>query len=364
MIIVTWFLPFFNTIRLKTERYQLLLAEKIANDINLLFYDPNRLRRYLHNIKIGENGFIYIIDRFGRLVFYSPNFPTINERSLGVAVPVSNAGWQVVVGVPLSEALKEQYAALSIVFLMLLIGLLFVILLLVVMKKLVKVDRHRPFRLLLHKVRTPLTSVKWNLHSLLSGDWGLINDQQRKFLERSYRANQQMIKLADELTDSAVLESSNYHFKLAKEDIITLVAEVVDELGAEAKKANIKIIFNKPQNLPHISIDRGKIKLALKNLLDNAIHYNLSGGRVEVSIVKERGTIVIGFFDTGIGIATDQQAKLFSKFFRTTKAMQIQSTGFGLGLYIAKLIVDGHCGKILVESKEHKGSTFSMVLPI
>ena len=365
VMILVWLVPFFSTMRLNAEKYQLLLAEKIANDVNFLAYDSNRLRRYLHNIKIGENGFVYIIDRFGRLIFYSPNFLTVREQSLGASAPVRGVGWQVVVGVPFSEALGEQYAVLTFAFLMFLVSLLLVILLLLVVKKLVRGDHRKPFRLLLHKIRTPLSSVKWNLYSLLAGDWGTMPDQQRKFLERSYDANQQLIKLTDQLADSVALEANCDNFIFAKDDVVGLVKEVVGEFKTEAKKANVKIIFEEPQKAPPpIPMDRKKIKLALGNVLDNAIRYNLSGGQVTIKIFKEKGMIAIEFSDTGIGIAANQRPKLFSKFFRTAAATRIQSSGFGLGLYIAKLIIEGHCGKISVESQEHKGSTFFVFLPL
>lgn len=372
VMITAWFLPFFNTVRFNAEKYQSLLAEKIAGDISLFFHysnrvvgNSNRLFNYLSSIKMEDEEFFYILDRFGRPVFYSSNFFTIQEKSLGASAPVRGLGWWVVVGVPLSIALQEQRTALSVALLFFLIGLLFLILLTIVIKKLIRGDHRRPFKLLLHKVRTPLTSIKWNLHSLLAGDWGAIGDQQRRFLERSYDANQQMIKLADELADSAVLEVGNYRFEFVKNDIFSLVGEIVEELALEAKQANIKIILEKPQEgCLAIAMDRPKLKLALKHLLDNAIRYNLSGGRVEIKISKDRGTLVIKFIDTGIGIAEDQRARLFSKFFRTIEATRMQSSGFGLGLYIAKLIINGHGGKIMVESEEHKGATFSIILPL
>jgi two-component system sensor histidine kinase VicK len=115
--------------------------------------------------------------------------------------------------------------------------------------------------------------------------------------------------------------------------------------------------------LPKIRFDSERIKLALQNLVDNAIAYTPSGGKVEVSLKRKKNCVEVAVKDTGVGIPKEQASRVFSKFFRGSNVVKLDTEGTGLGLYITKNIIEKHGGKIWFESKEGKGTTFYFTLP-
>ena len=216
-----------------------------------------------------------------------------------------------------------------------------------------------------NKLSSPLAALKWNLRTLIDGDWGELNEQQLKFLRRSYMANEQVIRLIDNLLTIARLEEKGHRLQLTKNNLIDLIDGVVKDFKTKADESNIKINFNKPAKIiPIIQVDNGKMKLALSNLIDNGIRYNLAGGRLNISVDNENGSIKIMVADNGVGIPQNQLVKAFTKFFRSDNIIKMGVPGFGLGLYLVKLIIEGHGGKVSLTSAEHKGSTFSIILPI
>ena len=133
-----------------------------------------------------------------------------------------------------------------------------------------------------------------------------------------------------------------------------------------AQKHNIKLYFNKPkESIPLITVDQEKIGLALQNLITNAIKYNVQNGEVVVGIAKipDKPFVLISVKDTGIGIPPEDLHRLFNKFFRAGNVLKFEPEGLGLGLYIAKNVVQRHGGKIWAESELNRGSTFYFTLP-
>lgn len=303
----------------------------------------------------------------------------INEAGvnvLGAAVMASGIGWTVVAEDPLAEAWANKYNAITLAVFLMLMGLVFVIILIINFKKIMAIaTREEGLRkakteyisLLAHQLRTPLSGTKWNLKTLLDGDWGTINEKQKRFLSRSYETNEHMIRLVGGLLDVTRIEEGRYDFTLAKTDIALLVARVADSLRGAAKDAVVKLIVVKPRakaRIPLMVIDAEKIAMALGNLIDNAIRYNKPKGVVEIAFAREVRLVRITVKDTGVGIPARQQSRLFSRFFRGDNVVKMQVQGFGLGLHIAKNIIERHGGTIAVESKENKGTMFTVTLPL
>ena len=116
--------------------------------------------------------------------------------------------------------------------------------------------------------------------------------------------------------------------------------------------------------MPKAMADVDKIRIAVQNLVDNAINYTSSGGRVTVSLNYGRNELGVVVKDTGVGIPEDQKKRIFSKFFRGSNVIKVETDGSGLGLFITKNIIEAHGGKIWFESEEGKGTTFSFSLPV
>ncbi len=116
--------------------------------------------------------------------------------------------------------------------------------------------------------------------------------------------------------------------------------------------------------MPQVSIDVEKIRLSVQNLLDNALRYTPAGGSVTISLNRDKKDVEFSIKDTGLGIPKDQQNRVFAKFFRAANVMRTDTEGSGLGLFIAKNIIEAHDGRIWFESEENRGSAFHFTLPI
>jgi len=216
-----------------------------------------------------------------------------------------------------------------------------------------------------HQLRTPLSAIKWTLRMLLDGDLGGITDEQRNFIEKTYKSNERMIDLINDLLDVTRIEEGRYLYKPVRTQMETIVKFVVDSYQDEASKRQLKIEFKAPKKkLPSVLIDVEKIRLSVQNLIDNAIRYSKPGGKVTVSVGYAKKELEVIVKDSGVGIPADQQKRIFTKFFRAANVMRMDTEGSGLGLFIAKNIIEAHGGRIWFESEEGKGTTFSFALPV
>ncbi len=214
-----------------------------------------------------------------------------------------------------------------------------------------------------HQLRTPLTGVQWALEALSQKPSA---EKEKELIDGALVATAKLLETVNDLLDVSKIEEGRFGYQFENVEIISFVEEVVGEAQGLAQRANIKFYFQKP-NEPSIplSVDSQKLKMALFNVLDNAIRYNVSNGEVIVSIlrIKDQPYVKISIKDTGIGIPAGEISKLFTKFFRAENVTKFSQEGSGLGLYIARNIVKRHGGEIWVESEVNRGSTFYITLP-
>lgn len=217
-----------------------------------------------------------------------------------------------------------------------------------------------------HQLRTPLSAIKWTIKMLIDGDLGELNGEQKKVLENSYQANENIIRLTKDLLDVVKIEEGKFDYNFEYADPVEPIEKTIEEQKIIAEKKNIKISFEKPEKpLPKIKIDVQKIGLAFGNVLTNAVNYTLEGGLVNIGIGRlNNDYIEIKVKDTGIGITKDQMSRLFIKFSRGENAMRLQTEGSGLGLFIARNIIKSHGGDIRIESEEGKGTTVYLTVPL
>jgi len=216
-----------------------------------------------------------------------------------------------------------------------------------------------------HQLRTPLSAIKWSIKSILDGDYGKISLSQRKILQKTYKANEEMIILIRDLLDVARIEEGRAIYKSSLASIEKLIEEVIYNYKKAIKEKRLNFKFIKPKKpLPKIKIDAEKISLVISNILNNAIKYTPKGGQVTISLKREKKNIKVSIKDTGVGIPSYQQPLVFTKFFRGANIIRKDIRGTGLGLFICKGIIEAHEGKIGFKSKENKGSTFWFELPI
>jgi len=216
-----------------------------------------------------------------------------------------------------------------------------------------------------HQLRTPLSAIKWTLRMLLDGDLGKITKEQREFLDKTYRSNERMIGLINDLLNVTRIEEGRYLYQPVLTDLEPVVQSVINSYKEEIEKRKIKFEFKKPEKkLPKVLIDVENMKIAISDLLDNAIRYTPAGGIVTISLNCGKKEIEVWVKDSGIGIPKGQQDRVFTKFFRGANAVKMETEGTGLGLYITKNIIEAHGGKIWFESEEGKGTTFYFTIPI
>ncbi len=216
-----------------------------------------------------------------------------------------------------------------------------------------------------HQMRTPLSGVKWVLRMILDGDLGDLNPQQREMLLKGYETNERMILLINDLLNVSRIEEGRFQYRFSHSSLEDVAQKIYEDLEPTTKKTNVHLVYEKPeQSLPKANIDPDKIRLAIQNLVDNAIKYTPPDGTVTIRVYEEHGQLICSVSDTGVGIPADQQGRIFSKFFRADNVIRMQTDGSGLGLFIAKNIVENHRGSIWFESAEGKGTTFYFSLPL
>ncbi|QQG45900.1 MAG: sensor histidine kinase [Candidatus Niyogibacteria bacterium] len=216
-----------------------------------------------------------------------------------------------------------------------------------------------------HQLRTPLSAIKWAFRALLDGDAGELQTEQKELVSRTNQTNDRMINLVNDLLDVSRIEEGQLGFVFQKEDLVGIIKETADKFMALAKERGIILMVHMPkEKLQPLMIDRKKFNLAFSNILDNAVQYNRENGKVDIYISGKGGLAEIRISDTGIGISKDDIGRIFNKFARGRNAIRIQTEGSGLGLFIARSIIERHGGKIWVESEEERGTTVYFTLPI
>ncbi len=216
-----------------------------------------------------------------------------------------------------------------------------------------------------HQLRTPLSAIKWTIGMFLEGSLGKMTKEQNEFLADTYKLNEKMIVLINDLLNATRIEEGRYLYSPSLVDIVAMVSSLAEFSGSEAKKRKINFSFKNSIKGPmKILVDGEKIKIALENVLNNAIRYTPPGGAVAVYLKNSEKEIEFSVEDTGVGIPEDQQARVFSKFFRGANVVKMETEGTGLGLFIVKNVIEAHDGKIWFESEEGKGAKFHLTIPI
>ncbi len=215
-----------------------------------------------------------------------------------------------------------------------------------------------------HQLRAPLSNLKWIVDLLISGKIERVSEKQTAYLQILRENSQRMEGLVSDLLIVSRLEANSLPFKNTKASLVKLVKSLILRVEPFTRASNVEIKLTVEENLPDIFFDYQRIEQAVGNILDNAIRYIKEKGNVEVILKKEGNRLCLEIRDNGIGIPKEDQKYIFQKFFRASNAITVQAQGSGLGLYIAKSIIEKSQGKVYFVSQEDRGSTFSFTLPI
>lgn len=215
-----------------------------------------------------------------------------------------------------------------------------------------------------HQLRTPLTSVKGYISMVLEGDAGKLSPMQQKLLEEAFTSSERMVHLINDFLNVSRLQTGKFMIDLRQVDLVKVARQEVDGLQTTANAHDLKLRFRSKVPALVLQLDENKIRQVMMNFIDNAIYYSPRGSTITVEIAVVDGSATLEVHDKGMGVPDSEQARLFTKFYRASNARKQRPDGTGVGLFLAKKVVDSHGGSLIFESKVGKGSTFGFRLPI
>jgi signal transduction histidine kinase len=216
--------------------------------------------------------------------------------------------------------------------------------------------------LISHDLRTPLTSIIGYVELSLEDVQPPLDDERRGYLQIVSRSSERLLRLVDDLLFVARLQAGRLILERQDLDLCTIAAQAAQEARprAEAKRLELEFVGGSPVM---IDGDKGRLFQLLDNLISNAIKFTPEGGRVEVRALPVNGAAVLEVSDNGIGLGPDEAELVFDRFFRSSRVVAQQVPGTGLGLFIARAIVDAHAGTIAASTREGGGTIFHVELP-
>jgi PAS domain S-box-containing protein len=216
-----------------------------------------------------------------------------------------------------------------------------------------------------HQLRTPLSAINWYTELLSDEATGKMNKEQREFLLEIQNAQKRMTSLVGDLLNVSRIELGTFTIEPKNVDIIELVGSVLKEIDHHLNEKKLHIEETYPEEGLTLHVDDNLMRIVFQNLLSNAVKYTQEEGSigVHIKVEQQKNKVYIDITDTGYGIPKNQQHQIFKKLFRADNAVQKETDGNGLGLYIVKSILEESGGSISFESEENKGTIFHVILP-
>ncbi|MCK6577665.1 MAG: ATP-binding protein [Anaerolineae bacterium] len=215
-----------------------------------------------------------------------------------------------------------------------------------------------------HDLRTPLTTIKG--YTGMLGTGGSLSERQTGYIQKIMSGIQQLTSLVDNIQDAGRfdIESGFYKANRSQCDMGDIVARVVHTYVMPAEKQDMELVVDIAPDVPIINADANMLERALLNLVDNAIKYTPNGGKTTIRVFRDENRIVVSVIDTGLGIAQEDQKKLFLRHSRINREEFKRIKGTGLGLFIVRNVALRHGGEAWVQSELNAGSTFSFYIPL
>jgi signal transduction histidine kinase len=213
-----------------------------------------------------------------------------------------------------------------------------------------------------HELRTPLSVILGYTSLLEAGELGELRSKQKESVSAIYRRVQALCDMVEDITLILGVESSPPEPEMVS--LSFLVEIVLEDLRLVIEQAQITLRTEISPNLPFVNCSPTHMQRVIDSLLNNAIKFTPAGGAIAVQLRQEGDQVVLRVADTGIGIPSDQQARIFDRFYQVDGSASRRYEGMGLGLALAKEVVDAYGGTIGVESEEGTGSIFTVTLPI
>jgi signal transduction histidine kinase len=210
-----------------------------------------------------------------------------------------------------------------------------------------------------HELKTPISALRAHLENLLDG----VERPDTETLQVMLAQSERLGRLVDQLLDLSRLESGDVPLEPVPVELAPLVSQVLSEIEVARPGRGVELDDRIPDDLPPVLADRERVHQVLFNLLDNAVRFTPAGGRVTVTASRHNGSVDVAVADTGPGIAPEHLPRLFDRFYRVDEARSRDDGGTGIGLAIARSVVEAHGGRIWAQSEPGRGSTFTFELP-
>jgi signal transduction histidine kinase len=211
-----------------------------------------------------------------------------------------------------------------------------------------------------HELKTPITAIRAHLENLLDG----VEEPDNETLQVMLAQSERLGRLVEQLLDLSKLESGDVPLRREQVALAPLVAQVMSEIQVASADRDVEVSSALPDDLPPIEADAERVHQVIFNLVDNAVRFTPEGGEVRIEAQRHNGAVEVRVADTGVGIPAEALPRLFERFYRVDAARARGDGGTGIGLAIARSVVEAHGGTIRAESEPGHGSTFSFDLPI
>lgn len=285
---------------------------------------------------------------FAALIFLDERFPhTLSYYIIGFSQVIFIGLFILLLYIVIKEALRERYEKEE------------------ARRKfmdLAEVDRAKSefVTIVSHQLLTPLSELRWAFYSIMEAKrW---NKTTANTVKRSAQSVDTLIGIVRDMIRVSDMQREKVIRKQEEVDLADMIYDVISALHDEIVIKEVKVNFGEKSGSFKLYCDPERLRTALLNVVANAVRYS-PGGVVTISLFEEKGGVKIKVSDTGIGIPYEEQARIFTKFFRASNALKAVTDASGVGLFIAKSIIERHDGAIDFISEPNKGSTFSIFLP-
>lgn len=211
-----------------------------------------------------------------------------------------------------------------------------------------------------HELKTPITAIRAHLENLLDG----VERPDPKTLQVMLTQSERLGRLVEQLLDLSKLESGEVALHREEMPLAPVVSQVMSEIDVARSDRGVHLEQDLPDDLPTVDADRERVHQVLFNLVDNAVRFTPSGGEVRIEAHRHNGSVQVRVADTGSGIPPEHLPRLFERFYRVDSARAREDGGTGIGLAIARSVVEAHGGHLEAQSELGKGSVFTFDLPV